>query len=204
MPISPTASPGSADDVRTGLRKAASAERAIGQARFFQAVPGGYGESDRFLGVTVPDQRAVARQFRGLPLAEVAALLRDQYHECRLTSLFILVDHFERGDERTRSEVVRIYLDNLEGVNNWDLVDSSAHPIPAPRRAAAGTRLSRKPGGELRKCTILGTEATSPAGTRRSARAWTCATTRETPRIICSGAHRTKCTRAARAGTPDF
>lgn len=41
---------------------------------FFHAVPGRYGEGDRFLGCVVPDQRKVARQFRDLSRDELVKL----------------------------------------------------------------------------------------------------------------------------------
>lgn len=102
---------------------------------FFQAYPGGYGEGDKFLGVVVPDQRKIARQYRDLARPQVAKLLESPWHECRLTALFILVDQFSRachGKTRSKSaaqEIVEFYLEHLDGVNNWDLVDSSAHKI---------------------------------------------------------------------------
>lgn len=105
---------------------------------FFQAYKGGYGEGDRFIGVVVPDQRRIARQFCDLPLEEISKLLDSAWHECRLTALYILVSQFERAEKLaakgeaaspTEKEIVDFYLDHLDGVNNWDLVDSSAHKI---------------------------------------------------------------------------
>jgi len=99
------------------------------KARFFKAVPGGYGEGDRFLGVTVPDQRRVARKFEALGLAQVRTLLTTGAHEERLTGLFILVRKFAKADEATREEIIDLYLANTAAVNNWDLVDSSAFQL---------------------------------------------------------------------------
>lgn len=113
---------------------------------FFQAYPGGYGEGDQFLGVVVPDTRRIARAHRQAELTEIKKLLGSKWHECRLAGLYILVDQFERGCKRLDqpakkpaadgrdplprpAEIVKFYLSNLSGVNNWDLVDSSAHKI---------------------------------------------------------------------------
>lgn len=97
--------------------------------RFFKCGPGEYGEGDVFIAVTVPAQRAIARQFRDLPLAEVDRLLTSRIHEERLTALIILVDQFTRGDERCRRRIFALYMKRLRFINNWDLVDTSAAQI---------------------------------------------------------------------------
>ena len=128
--------------VRRALRKQASPARARSALWFFKSGPGEYGEGDRFIGVTVPAQRAVARRFRDLPLRESEKLLMSPIHEERLTALFILVGQFTRGDERTRGQIFKLYLRRLRCINNWDLVDSSAAPI-------VGAWLEDKPRGLL-------------------------------------------------------
>ena len=120
---------GSASAVRRALRARARPERVAGVQRFFKCGPGEYGEGDRFISVTVPAQRAIAREFRNLPLAEVDTLLRSPIHEERLTALFILVDQFARDDEAARGRIYRLYTTRLKYINNWDLVDSSAPQI---------------------------------------------------------------------------
>jgi 3-methyladenine DNA glycosylase AlkD len=111
------------------LRKKVRPDKTAFLPGFFQAHPGGYGEGDRFLGVVVPDQRRIARQFSELSETELARALKSPWHEVRLTALFVLVRQFERarGDERLR--LVRFYLARLSQVNNWDLTDSSAPQI---------------------------------------------------------------------------
>ena len=108
----------------------ASAERAGTCLRFFKAGPGEYAEGDRFLGVTVPDQRKIVRQFRELPLAEIQQLLENPFHECRLTGVLILVSQFENArTESDRKLLYEFYLMHVDNINNWDLVDSSAPKI---------------------------------------------------------------------------
>ena len=123
-------SKGTAVDVKTALRKLSDPEKAEFFPRFFKTGPGEYGEGDRFIGVVVPEQRKTARKFRDLPMDEVAKLLHDEYHECRLTALLILTEKYSRDKtESGRAAINEFYLQNLDGVNNWDLVDSSAHKI---------------------------------------------------------------------------
>src|SRR5690606_31197649 len=57
------------------------------------------------------------------------ALLVSPYHEARLLALLILVRAYDRGDEKQREAIYRLYLDHTAHVNNWDLVDCSAEHI---------------------------------------------------------------------------
>ncbi len=119
-----------ADDLREALRALADRDKAEFFPRFFKKDPDNLDEGDLFLGVMVPKQREVAKRFRDLPLGELEILLADPIHECRLTALFILVNRFEKQrDEGERTVLKDFYLANLDGVNYWDLVDSSAHKI---------------------------------------------------------------------------
>jgi len=99
--------------------------------KFFKAEPGGYGEGDQFLGVSVPDQRKIAKMFyKDITKKELVTLLHDPIHEVRLTAVFMLVLKFEKAKtEKEKERWLNVYLNKLEGINNWDLVDSSAHQI---------------------------------------------------------------------------
>jgi 3-methyladenine DNA glycosylase AlkD len=79
--------------------------------------------------VRVPDQRRIAKKFKKIPLTDVLELLQSGIHEHRLTALFILTEQFNKGDEEARRRIVDLYLKNTAYLNNWDLVDSSAHKI---------------------------------------------------------------------------
>lgn len=118
-----------AQAVLAALRAKATRQRAIAGAWFFKTGKGEYGEGDRFLGVTVPDQRKISREYKGLPLPEVLKLLHSQYHEDRLTALFIMVLQFKHGDTQDKKKIYSAYMKNTQWINNWDLVDSSASYI---------------------------------------------------------------------------
>ncbi|MFO0756057.1 MAG: DNA alkylation repair protein [Byssovorax sp.] len=139
-----TTKPATAKQVRAALHAAADPERARSSMRFFKTGPGQYGEGDRFVGVTVPAQRAIARAHRGLPLAEIEALLASAIHEERLTALLILVDTAARGDGATKQACYDLYLRNLKWVNNWDLVDSSAPAVVGDHLRDRDRRILRK------------------------------------------------------------
>ena len=120
----------SAKDVRAALDALGDPDAAAGMGRFFKTGPGEYGEGDVFLGLRVPQTRAVVRKFRDLPIEESRLLLDSAVHEHRLAGLLILVDRYMR-DPVSRRRVVEVYLDALRcgRVNNWDLVDASSDHI---------------------------------------------------------------------------
>ena len=129
-PARPGSSPApTARSLERALRELGDPRVALFLQGFFKTRPGEYGEGDRFLGIRVPVLRKLARSHRSLPLRECKALLRSPYHEARLLALLILVGAYDRGDAKTRAAVYRLYLDNTDRVNNWDLVDSSAPQI---------------------------------------------------------------------------
>jgi 3-methyladenine DNA glycosylase AlkD len=116
-----------ADDARAALRAVAEPDRVPELARYFRAVPGGYGEGDRFIGVRVPQTRKVARAAAraGMTLDTALELLLSDVHEERLFALLVMVRRHERGD----AAVFDAYLAHTDRVNNWDLVDASAPAI---------------------------------------------------------------------------
>ncbi|MDX2054847.1 MAG: DNA alkylation repair protein [Polyangiaceae bacterium] len=115
--------------VLSHLSHFAEPKRAANSQWFFKTGKGQYGEGDVFMGVTVPNQRSVARKFAELPPRETLKLLHSKLHEARLTALLILVHQFERGSAEQQAEIAKLYLANTSRINNWDLVDSSAPHI---------------------------------------------------------------------------
>jgi 3-methyladenine DNA glycosylase AlkD len=117
------------DQIKKELKKYASREKADVLRRFFKTGPGEYGEGDVFLGVKVPETRAVAKNHKNLPLKDTIRLLRSMIHEERLLALLILVNKFENSGIGTRKDIYTAYLANTKFINNWDLVDLSAPKI---------------------------------------------------------------------------
>lgn len=97
--------------------------------RFFKTEKDGYAAHDQFLGVAVPELRKVAKQFSSLNLNDIHVLLYSSFNEERLLALFVLVDQFKKSDEQGRKERYDFYMAHIQQVNNWNLVDSSAHLI---------------------------------------------------------------------------
>ena len=149
--------------MKADFLRLASPGKARASAWFFRTGPGGYGEGDRFLGLTVPQQRALASKYRALPLDDVLALLGSPWHEHRLTALIMLGQRFERADRPTRAAIARHYLAQRSAVNNWDLVDSSAPHVLGPylldRSRAVLDRLARSRSVWDRRIAIIATSA---------------------------------------------
>ncbi len=118
--------------VKSSLQKLKNPQQAKLLSGYFKTGKGQYGEGDIFLGVMVPKQRQVAKNFSQLPLKEIATLLKSPVHEHRFTALAILVGRFKKLQnnksilEIQQKQIVDFYLKNAKHINNWDLVDSSA------------------------------------------------------------------------------
>lgn len=145
------------EKLKRNLRSYIDSGKAEFLPRFFKTAAGEYGAGDKFLGVTVPNQRKVAKRYSDLELESVKRLLQSEFHEERLTALFILVLQFQsaiKNEQLDRCQaLLNLYLSSagpvgfeyvnrnssqliqgpqknphrfFGGVNNWDLVDSSA------------------------------------------------------------------------------
>jgi len=104
-------------------------ERAKHSLRFFKTGKGEYGEGDRFYGLTNPVCHKLAKKYKNLSLRELQNLIRSKIHEERLITLLILVLKYKNGDEKLKKDIFDFYLKNTRYINNWDLVDLSAHKI---------------------------------------------------------------------------
>ncbi len=97
------------------------------QKIFFKTGCGGYAEHDQFLGVPVPLIRKIAKLYADIPHQEISELLQSAYNEERLFALIVLVGQYEKSAQKEL--IYDFYLKHKEYVNNWNLVDSSAHFI---------------------------------------------------------------------------
>ena len=156
--------------IQDELARAAEPEKAAFYPRFFKTGPGEYAEGDVFLGVTVPEQRRIARRHKDLPLEQLGALLRSEVHEHRLTGFLILVTRFERADEAGRHRLFVFCREHLAGLNNWDLVDTVApkllgeYLLEHPELTPWLYELARSPVLWERRIAIMSTQAFIRAG----------------------------------------
>lgn len=117
--------------------KARSEDRLIERKyKFFQAYKGGYGEGDHFLGVDNPNVREVANEFQSQANFKIIKkLLHSKYHEVRFAGLIIMERQFDKAcknrtlDKEKQERIYKLYIDEINAINNWDLVDLSAPHI---------------------------------------------------------------------------
>lgn len=130
--------------------------------RFFKTGEGQYGEGDMFLGLKVPQTRAIVKQAAlRVPIGEIETLLYRPWHEVRLCGFLLLVEEMkaclpkksvnkaigiddENKHKLRRKEIAEFYLRHARQANNWDLVDLSCEYILGPY-----IRLSDKPDYEI-------------------------------------------------------
>ena len=125
------------------LQERANPRKALELARYFKTGPGEYAAGDVFLGITVPDSRAIARNYRELSLSELKKVIKSPFHEARFSALIILVDKFKRAQNHDEEKAYfDFYINELRrgNINNWDLVDVSAPTVGAFLLSSRGAR----------------------------------------------------------------
>lgn len=117
--------------LKESMQNLANEEKAKNMQRYFKTGKGEYGEGDLFLGLTVPMQRTVAKEFyQKIGFDELQELLDSPIHEHRQTAIFTMVLQYEKSkDECFQENLVAFYLRNIQRMNNWDLVDSGCYKI---------------------------------------------------------------------------
>ncbi len=112
------------------LKNLANSEKAKILSRFFKTWTWQYGEWDIFLGIVVPEQRKVAKNYaEQLDFSDIDTLLESRIHEHRLVGLLILVSQFEKWNTTLKKTIFDFYLSKTHRINNWDLVDLSVYKI---------------------------------------------------------------------------
>lgn len=98
--------------------------------RFFKCGKGEYGEGDQFLGLRVPQTRAIVKEYRKkAKLNDAVKLTESPWHEIRLAGFLLMIDKYTQAkkySENLCQKIVNTYLESIEKSNNWDLVDLSA------------------------------------------------------------------------------
>ncbi len=87
--------------ITSELQALSNAEKREIFPKFFKAGKGEYGEGDRFLGVTVPNIRAIAKLHKDISLDEIRDLMLSEWHEVRLCALLIMVEKISKFSANT-------------------------------------------------------------------------------------------------------
>ena len=115
--------------LKNDLRKAGDKKKAKVCARFFKTGKGEYGEGYVFLGITTPKQRAFAKKYTDLEMGNLRKLFLSKIQDHKAVALFILISQYKKADAKDKKKIFDFYLKNIENINSWDLVDSSAPHI---------------------------------------------------------------------------
>jgi 3-methyladenine DNA glycosylase AlkD len=116
-------------EITTQIESLADPKVARRLRTFFKTGKGQYAFGDRFLGVRTPVLRKLVKKYEEAPLAVAEKLLRSEWHEIRLFALLFWVIRFSKAFPEEQENIYRLYLKHRRRVNNWDLVDLSAHHI---------------------------------------------------------------------------
>ena len=166
----------SAAIVTRKMRALANKKLASAQQGFYQTQPGGYGAGDKFLGISVPHSRKVAKEYKELSLSEIKKLSTSSFHEIRFVALAILVNQFRAAkDPIVRKRLYETYISMVKGggiVNNWDLVDASApyfgeYLIDQPDRVKILMKLAKNKDLWVQRVAIILTFALIRAGNNK-------------------------------------
>lgn len=114
------------------LHEFTNKEKALQKEKFFQTHPGGYGEGDLFMGATNPEVKSVFLSFiQEIDDQDLKSLILHPIHEVRMGACYLLVALYQkaRKDKSAQKHWVDFYLKHLEGINNWDLVDTTCYKI---------------------------------------------------------------------------
>ena len=166
----------SAAIVTRKMQGLANKKLASAQQGFYQTQPGGYGAGDKFLGISVPHSRKVAKEYKELSLSEIKRLSTSPFHEIRFVALAILVIQFRAAkDQIVRKRLYETYISMVKGggiVNNWDLVDASApyfgeYLIDHPDRVKILMKLAKNKDLWVQRVAIILTFALIRAGNNK-------------------------------------
>ncbi|MDT8336534.1 MAG: DNA alkylation repair protein [Candidatus Izemoplasmatales bacterium] len=85
------------------------------------------GQIDYFVGISLPELRTLAKKYyKTIQSNEIKDLLTNKIHEHRLLALLILSYQMKKANIDTQKQIIEFYLENIDFIDNWDLVDLSA------------------------------------------------------------------------------
>ena len=83
---------------------------------------------EQVIGVRTPVLRKLAKKYKDVDINVLKKLLTSDIHEVRALAVFIML----LKSKKEPLYICGLYLQNLDYINNWDLIDYSAPHIVAP------------------------------------------------------------------------
>jgi 3-methyladenine DNA glycosylase AlkD len=119
------------DEIVRSLNRLSDPLNAANLQRFFKTGVGQYGEGDKFLGVSMPKIRIVAKKhYKQVSLVDIENLLSSPYHEIRMSALILMTYKYKIASPIQQKELFDTYISHIgTAINNWDLVDVTAPRI---------------------------------------------------------------------------
>ena len=108
--------------IKSELRKNSNPERKAFLPSFFKTGKGEYGEGDKFIGVSVPDIRKIAKKYNDIDEHGIQELLYSEWHEERFCAWVIIVNKYEKYGDKTYW--YKFAIKHISQLNSWDLVDT--------------------------------------------------------------------------------
>lgn len=88
------------------------------------------GQIDYFLGLDSATISSFAKKnYMSIDFSEITRLLEHHIHEYRSIALSILCMKMTKSNQTQKKAIVDLYLNKMDFINNWDLVDISASKI---------------------------------------------------------------------------
>lgn len=95
---------------------------------FFKTGKGDYAAHDKFIGLKIPLIRKISKDYLDISYKDLESFITSTINEERQFALFILTARYKTDPQN----VFDFYIKHMEHVNNWNLVDASAHLIIGP------------------------------------------------------------------------
>ena len=113
------------------LKTYQSAEDLKKYHRYFKFDEGQTGKGDRFIGVSMGQVFALAKESIDMPPSEIEKLLESPIHEVRAGGCSIMGKQAtsKKASASRRKELYNLYLRRHDRINNWDLVDLGSYKV---------------------------------------------------------------------------
>ena len=114
----------SLNKIKSELRAYSDPKRKAFSPSFMKAGKGEYAEGDKFIGITVPNARKIAKKYNDINEKDIEKLLHSPWHEERFIAWVIVITRYEKSGDK--EYWYSFAVNNISQLNHWDLVDMVA------------------------------------------------------------------------------